>query len=287
MVDAVNPPAPRSPRFSGWFWILPALIVFVLLYTVPLAQMLLRSVMADTVTLDHYGHILAEHIYLKVYWITIQVGIFVTLGCLIAGYPLAYFLTCLQGRWLQFSLIFILLPFWISSLVRNYAWIAILTRNGILNTMLLRAGIISEPLPLMYNMTGVIIGMTYVLMPFMILTLYGVMRGIDPQYIRASSSLGAHPTETFWRVFFPLSLPGVWAGSLLVFVIAIGFFVTPALLGGGRVPTVATLIESQVRGVLNWGLGSALGVVLLASVLLIYFVFDRVLGVEYMFRRRQ
>ena len=129
--------------------------------------------------------------------------------------------------------------------------------------------------------------MSYVLVPFMILSIFSVMRGINPVYVKASASLGASAVETFWRVFFPLTLPGVYAGVLLVFITAMGFFITPALLGGGRVPMIAVLIESQVRGVLNFGVGSALGTLLLAGVLAIYYAFDRLLGVDALFGRKR
>jgi putative spermidine/putrescine transport system permease protein len=279
----------RTWRLSlspGWPWLLPALGFFLVFYVVPLAQMLWRSVSDKGLGLQHYEQIFASDIYINVLISTMKVGVMVAVLCLIVGYPLAYFLSHLSGRWLMLTMIFVLIPFWISSLVRNYAWIVILNRRGIVNSTLMALGVIGEPLDLMYNLTGVIIGMSYVLMPIMILALYAAMKGIDPQYARASSSLGASPQQTFLRVFVPLSLPGIWAGSLLVFIIAIGFFITPAILGGGRVPMMATVIESQVRGVLNWGFGSALGVLLLGAVLIVYLLFDRLLGIEYLIRRR-
>ena len=279
----------RTWRLSlsrAWPWLLPALGFFLVFYVVPLVQMLWRSVSDKGLGLQHYAQIFASDIYINVLISTMKVGVTVAMLCLIVGYPLAYFLSRLTGRWLMLTMIFVLIPFWISALVRNYAWIVILNRRGIVNSTLMALGVIGEPLDLMYNLTGVVIGMSYVLMPIMILALYAAMKGIDPQYARASASLGASPHQTFLRVFVPLSLPGVWAGSLLVFIIAIGFFVTPAILGGGRVPMMATVIEGQVRGVLNWGFGSALGVLLLGAVLIVYLLFDRLLGIEYLIRRR-
>lgn len=273
-------------RASGFLWVVPAVIVFGILYAVPLAQMIYRSLGESGLTFEHYAYVLSEEVYYLVFKITFQVGALVTFSCLLIGYPIAYVLSRLHGRWLLIALAFVLLPFWTSVLVRNYAWIVLLSRRGLVNTLLLDLGLIETPLLLMFNVVGVVIGMTYVLVPFMILSLYAVMQGIDPHLLRASASLGAPPRYTFWRVFFPLSLPGVWAGCLLVFIMAIGFFITPALLGGGRVPMIATLIESQVRGVLNWGVGSALGTLLLLAVLAVYYVFDRVLGVEYLFGSR-
>lgn len=276
----------RPSRLRTWLWLLPALAAFSVFYVLPLAQMFWRSVSDKGFGSQHYVHIFSSTIYINVLVSTMRVGLQVAAVCLVVGYPVAYFLSRITGRRLQLALMFVLIPLWISSLVRNYAWIVILNRPGIVNTLLLRLGLIDEPLELMYNMTGVIIGMSYVLMPVMILTIYSAMRGIDPQYERASASLGASPQQTFVRVFVPLSLPGIWAGCLLVFILAIGFFVTPAILGGGRVPMMATVIENQVRGVLNWGFGSALAVLLLFTVCLVYFVFDRMLGIEYLIRRR-
>jgi putative spermidine/putrescine transport system permease protein len=213
----------------------------------------------------------------------VKIAVFVTAASLVIGYPIAYFISQLRGTAMTIGLAFVLLPFWTSVLVRNYAWFVMLSRNGVINSSLIGLGLTSQPFALLFNTLAVTIGMTYVLVPFMILSLLSVMRGISSSYLRASASLGASRTETFWRVYFPLSKPGVYAGCLLVFITSIGFFITPALLGGGRVPMIAVLIESQVRGVLNFGVGSALGTLLLAIVLILYYIFDRVLGVETMF----
>lgn len=278
--------ADRPPGYIGWLWIAPAALLFVGFYAIPLGQMFYLSITEPHLTLANYQHIWAEPVYLRVFWITFRVAFLVTGACLVIGYPVAYLLATLGGRSLQLALVFILLPFWTSVLVRNYAWMALLSRTGVINSLLLKANVINTPLPLMFNLTGVIIGMTYILVPFMILALYAVMHGIDREYLRASASLGASRFQTFWRVFFPLSLPGIWAGCLLVFIMAIGFFITPALLGGGRVPMIGTLIESQIRGVLNWGLGSALGCVLLIMVAALFFIFDRIFGVKQLFGAR-
>jgi putative spermidine/putrescine transport system permease protein len=274
------------PGGAGWPWVAPALVLFLAFYAVPLGQTFYRSVADPEPTLEHYRHLATEPVYLRVLGVTLEVGLAVTVAALVIGYPVAYLLARLRGRSLQIAFVLVLLPFWTSVLVRNYAWMALLARTGVVNTLLLKAGLVKAPLPLMFNLTGVVIGMTYVLLPFMILALYAIMHGIEPEYLRASASLGASRFQTFWRVFFPLSLPGVWAGCLLVFITAVGFFITPALLGGGRVPMIATLIESQIRGVLNWGLGSALACVLLIIVLALFFAFDRVLGVEQLFGAR-
>lgn len=282
-------PPRGQPRGSSreWLWVLPAALVFGVFYLGALVQLLWRSVADSGFGPHNYAHALGADVYSIVFWNTAKVGVAVTLACLAIGYPLAYCMYASRSPGVRrFILILVLLPFWISALVRNYAWIVILSRQGILNSVLIALGIVDEPLPLMYNLAGVIIGMTYVLVPFMVLTLYSGMQGIDAIYLRASDSLGASRWMTFSRVFLPLSLPGIWAGCLLVFTIAIGFFITPALLGGGRVPMMATLIEAQVRGVLNWGLGSALAVILLAAVILVVLLFNRLLGTKAMFEAR-
>ncbi|HVF62528.1 MAG TPA: ABC transporter permease [Casimicrobiaceae bacterium] len=267
-------------RGAGLVWLAPVLLVFAAFYVVPLARMVLTSLDAPQFNFDHYRYVLHEDLYATVLLITLKISLYVTVLALIIGYPIGYYLSQLRGLALTIALALVLLPFWTSVLVRNYAWLVLLSRRGIVNSILLALGITDQPLSLLFNTTAVVIGITYVLVPFMILSVFSVARAIDPIYVKASASLGASPMTTFWRVFFPLSLPGVYAGVILVFVTAIGFFITPALLGGGRVPMIAVLIENQVRGVLNFGVGSALGTMLLIAVLGIYYVFDRFFGAE-------
>jgi ABC-type spermidine/putrescine transport system permease subunit I len=275
----------RALRSHGLAWLAPVLLVFAVFYVVPLGRMVLAGLDGANFDLKHYRYLMQEDIYVTVLLITLKISLYVTALSLVIGYP-AYYLAQLRGMALLVGLAFVLLPFWTSVLVRNYAWFVLLSRRGVINTTLLQLGIVDQPLPLLFNTTAVVIGMTYVLVPFMILSILSVARAIDPIYVKASASLGASPLATFWNVYFPLSLPGVYAGVLLVFITAIGFFITPALLGGGRVPMIAVLIENQVRGVLNFGVGSALGTVLLIAVLAIYYVYDRVLGVESLFGAR-
>jgi ABC-type spermidine/putrescine transport system permease subunit I len=270
-------------RSHGLAWLAPVLVVFALFYVVPLGRMIFAGFDGAHLDLNHYRYLAQEDIYVTVFAITLKIALYVTTTTLIVGYPIAYYLAQLRGTALMVGLTFVLLPFWTSVLVRNYAWFVLLARRGVVNSMLMQVGVTADPLPLLFNTTAVVVGMTYVLVPFMILSILSVARAIDPIYLKASSSLGASPMATFWNVFFPLSLPGVYAGVLLVFITAIGFFITPALLGGGRVPMIAVLIENQVRGVLNFGVGSALGTVLLVAVLAIYYVYDRVLGVDALF----
>jgi ABC-type spermidine/putrescine transport system permease subunit I len=177
-------------------------------------------------------------------------------------------------------LIAVLIPFWTSILVRTYAWMVLLQRRGALNTLLVQFGLIQEPLELMYNRFGVLVGMVHILLPYMILPLYSVMQGIDMDLIKAAENLGANPLQSFARVFFPLSLPGVGAGLSLVFILAVGFFITPALMGGARETMIAQLIQRLISILLDWELGSALAFVLLAVVLIFFMLFNRLLGLD-------
>ena len=182
-------------------------------------------------------------------------------------------------------MIFVLVPFWTSVLVRTYAWLVLLQRKGIINETLLRLGIIQEPLQLAHNLTGSIIGMVHIMLPFLILPLYATMRGIDTDLVRAAVGLGASPRSAFWHVFFPMSLPGLSAGIVLVFILSLGFYVTPALLGGGRVQMLAQRIESTITVYSNWGAASALGVVLLLLAILMIWLMNRVFGLDKLFMR--
>ena len=264
---------------------LPAASTFFLFYILPLARLLTRSVYEGGFTLDHYAHLLHEPIYRTAFYTTFWIAGVVTVACILIGYPIAYLLRRLRPPYQHIVLAIVLIPFWTSVLVRSYAFIGLLSRTGVINKTLLGLGLIKSPLPLLYNETGVIIGMTYILLPMMILTIYSGMYGIEDRLLAASESLGGRPIVTFLRIFLPLSLPGVWTGSLLVFVTGLGFFITPALLGGGRVPTLAMMIESQMHGVLNWGLGAALSVVLLGTSVLVFVLFERIAGLESLIRR--
>ena len=179
-------------------------------------------------------------------------------------------------------LVGVLLPFWTSLLVRTTAWIVLLQTQGVINDLLVGLGVIGDQqrLTMVYNRTGTLIAMTHVLLPFMVLSLYSVMRTIKPQYLRAAASLGAGPVQAFWRVYWPLSLPGVGAGALLVFIVALGYYITPALVGGRSGQLIANLIAYHMQESLNWGLAAALGAILLLCVLMFYVGYDRVVGIN-------
>jgi putative spermidine/putrescine transport system permease protein len=204
----------------------------------------------------------------------------VTLIAAVLGYPLAYLMATVSGRARALLVVLVLVPFWTSVLVRTFAWMVILGKQGLINQLLLGWGVIDRPLTLIYNMLGVQVGMVHVLLPFMVFPLYSVMARIDLALVTAARSLGASPRQAFLRVFFPLSLPGVTAGCVLIFLMAVGFYITPALLGGEGQVTFATLIELVVRDLLDWNFGASLGVFLLAVVGGLFVVFTTVLGLD-------
>lgn len=212
----------------------------------------------------------SQRIFVKVLLRTFWVGLIVTAACLALGYPLAYFIAHASARTATWLIALVLLPFWTSVLVRTTAWAVLLQREGAVNDLLRAVGLISEPLQMIYNRTGVYIAMTHVLLPFMVLPLYGVMRGIPPSSTRAALSLGATPSVAFRRVYLPQSMPGVTAGCLLVFILALGFYVTPALMGGADDQLVSFFIAFYTNETLNWGMAAALSSILLLVTLLLY-----------------
>jgi putative spermidine/putrescine transport system permease protein len=221
-----------------------------------------------------------QRIYLAAFERTFLISGTVTLLCLILGYPVAYLLATLPPRQSNRLMIFVIVPFWTSLLVRTTAWYVLLQPNGVVNSLFMNTGLTTSPIPLMFNRTGVLIGMTHVLLPFMILANYAVMRGISPVYQRAAVSLGAHPVAAFFRIYVPQTLPGIGTGTFLVFVLAVGYYITPALLGGGGDEMISQLIAIQMERQLNWGLAAALSVYLVLFTLAAYFVFNHFVGVD-------
>jgi len=260
--------------------LMPILCWFLVIYLYPILGMFLRSLFDPALTAKHYAHFLEVTVYQKVLINTTKLALLVAFCTLILGYPVAYLLATVRPRMANLLMFLVLLPFWMSILVRSFAWVILLGRSGVINSVLLNLGIIENPLPLMYNWFGVTLGMVHILLPFMILPMSSVMKGIDRNLMLAAQNLGAGPIQTFFRVFFPLSLPGVIAGSLLVFIIALGFFITPTLLGGTKNMTIAMLIETQVNALLNWGFASALSVILLSSTLIILLIGARFTKLE-------
>jgi len=225
-----------------------------------------------------------RQIHLQLFWKTIWVSGAVMLACLFLGYPVAYLMAHLPARTSNLLMILVLLPFWTSLLVRTTAWIAMLQSQGVLNDIFVWLGITSDDsrFSLIYNMTGTLIAMTHILLPFMILPIYSVMRAIPPSHVRAAKSLGATNWTAFRRVYFPATIPGIGAGGLLVFILSIGYYITPALVGGQDGQLISNFIAYHMQRSLNWSLAAALGGILLAIVLILYWAYDRVVGIDNM-----
>jgi putative spermidine/putrescine transport system permease protein len=219
-----------------------------------------------------------QAIYLDIFARTFWMGLVITAICLVLAYPLAYLLANLPARQSNLLMILVLLPFWTSILVRVAAWIVLLQSGGLINGALQALGIIDEPLQLVFNRTGVYISMVHIMLPFMILPIYSVMKGISPTYMRAAVSLGCHPFASFWRVYFPQTLAGVGAGGLLVFILSIGYYITPALLGSPNDQMISYFVAFYTNTTINWGMATALGGLLLAATLLLYVIYNWLVG---------
>ena len=222
----------------------------------------------------------SARIYLQLYGKTLKIALIITVLTLVLGYPLAYAIAGMSAKVAGIMLIFVLLPFWTSLLVRTTSWIVLLQTNGVVNSFLMGVGITAEPLEMMYTEFATIVAMTHILLPFMVLPLYSVMRGIDPSYVRAALSLGSGPMAAFCRVYFPMTLPGLSAGTLLVFIISVGYYITPALVGGTDGQMISNLIAFHMQQSNNWELAAALGSLLLFLVMVLYWVYDRLVGAK-------
>ncbi|TXH92266.1 MAG: ABC transporter permease [Pseudomonas sp.] len=219
-----------------------------------------------------------QAIYLDIFVRTFWMGLVITLVCLALAYPVAYLLASLPTRTSNLLMILVLLPFWTSILVRVAAWIVLLQSGGLINSALLAMGVIDKPLQLVFNRTGVYISMVHIMLPFMILPIYSVMKGISPSYMRAAISLGCHPFASFWRVYFPQTLAGVGAGCLLVFILSIGYYITPALLGSPSDQMISYFVAFYTNSTINWGMATALGGLLLVATMLLYVVYSWLVG---------
>ncbi len=262
----------------------PALLLVLVVLVIPVGWLFYVSFIgADgQFSLENYQRMTTRKSYARIFQKTFEVSIITTGICILIGYPLAYFLSQLPSRIANICLITVLLPFWTSLLVRTYAWLVLLQKRGLVNEWAIDLGLWDEPLKIVHNMTGTLIGMVHIMLPFLVLPLYGSMRALNRDYLKAASNLGASPMRSFWTVFFPLSTPGLFAGSLIVFVLCLGFFVTPAVLGGGKVIMVSMKIASNIELFVNWGAASALGVVLLVLTMLILWLAARFLRLDQM-----
>lgn len=219
-----------------------------------------------------------QAIYVNIFMRTIWIAGVVTIASLLIGFPVAYLLANTSSKVSNLLMFCVLLPFWTSLLVRTSAWVVLLQKNGIVNSSLMGLGIIDEPLTMLFARPGVYVGFLHLLLPFVILPLYSVMKSISPAYMRAATSLGAHPAEAFVRVYLPQTLPGIGAGGVLAFILAIGYYITPALIGGPQDQMLSYFIANHANSSLNWGLASALGIVLLATTLIFFTIYNRLTG---------
>ncbi|HSE48295.1 MAG TPA: ABC transporter permease [Terriglobales bacterium] len=251
----------------------PATLLLLALFAAPLLRLLALSVAGGS--LAAYERVLTNELYLRVIFETFKIAAIVTLLTLALGYPVAYVMATSGRAWQLVGIAFVLLPFWTSILVRTYAWMVMLGRNGVVNRTLIGWGVIDSPLPLLNNLAGVLIGMVHVLLPYMILPVFNAVKNVDPNLVLAAVGLGAPRWRAFLRITLPLTMNGVAAGVTLVFTLSLGFFITPALLGGGRVVMVANLIEEQVRELLNWAFAGALSAILLALTLVAFWGISR------------
>lgn len=268
---------------------LPALLLIVVTMLLPVGWLFYLSVLSDagTFSLEHYRRMWEQPSYLRTFMTTFEVSFLTTGICVVLGYPLAYFLSELPKRAANLCMIAVLLPLWTSLLVRTYAWLVLLQRHGLINSWGMQLGLWDEPLTLVHNLTGTLIGTVHVMLPFLVLPLYAAMRGIDRDLLKAAANLGAAPVRTFWSVFFPLSISGLTTGALIVFILCLGFYVTPAVLGGGKVIMVSNRIANDIDMFFNWGAASALGVVLLMLTVAVIAAASRLVRLEGVLRGKR
>lgn len=261
----------------------PLTLLLVTLLIYPVGQLLLLSVYRNGgFSLAQYRQLFASSVYVDVLLITLKISGLTTLLAVIAGYPVAYLISAVAKERKAALLFWVLLSFWTSFLVRAFAWVVLLGRNGVINKLLMSLGIIDRPASLLFNLGSVLVGMVHALLPLAVLTMLSVMENIDRNLLKAASTLGARPGTAFWKIYFPLSLPGVAAAAIMVFVTAIGFFIVPALLGGQHETMITQLIIDQIQQTLNWGFAGAISVLLLLVVLVVFVIYDRVLGLSTM-----
>jgi putative spermidine/putrescine transport system permease protein len=275
----------RAPRRidSYWILVLPLLAILMALYLYPVIKVLAVSVTDPALGFGNYELLASNSGIQKMLWVTLRICVITSVITMGLGYVVSYVLVHVGDRHRMWMLLFILIPFWVSVLIRSFSWLILLRPDGIVNDLLIGVGLISEPLDLVRNETGVVIGMVHYMLPIAVLPLYANMRGIDQSFVAAARGLGAGPFGAFCRVFLPLSLAGVAGAGLLVFIFSLGFFVTPAILGGGKTIMIAEYVSIQILNIVKWGTGAMLSVVLLATVALLLAAMSRVINVREVF----
>lgn len=272
------PPEKRRRRSRGFAPAVPVLTFLLLCFTLPVLALLLRSVMEPHLGLQNYAALLATSTYANVLENTFVISFIVTAITTLIGLPLAWFIAVAPSRVGRFMFGIVILSMWTNLLARTYAWMVLLQDNGPINNFLIWTGIIQNPLPLYGSMAGVVIGMVYIMLPFMVISLRGPLASLDPSMFQAASLCGASRLQSFTRIFLPLLLPGLAAGGLIIFVMSLGYYITPSLLGGAQDMMLAELIAQQVQTLLNWGLAGAASFVLLVVTLTLYAVQARYLA---------
>jgi ABC-type spermidine/putrescine transport system permease subunit I len=281
--DVVAPPRSGGFRFGALWLAVPGTVFLLVFFAWPVAQLIGLSFFSpDTgqFSLATYERIASVDVYVRVLGITFRIAGYTALWSLLIGYPLAYWLSRMPALHRGRMLLFVMVPFWTSYLVKTFAWMIVLGRSGIINSLAMGTGITSQPLPLLHNEFGVMVGMVHAMVPLAVMTMLPVMAGIDRRLVQAAQTLGASPAHAFWLVYFKLSLPGVAAAGLLVFISSLGFFIVPAFLGGRRETMLAQLIITQVQELLNWPFAGALAAMMLAAALISCWIYDRVFGLS-------
>jgi putative spermidine/putrescine transport system permease protein len=280
LAAAMPMPARRSGEgMRAGLLVAPAVLYLIILFVIPIGYMLTLSVTDPALSLANYRRLFTVPLYLHVLLNTFKLSLIVTLACLVLGYPLAYVMARRNDWVATVFLVAVGMSFWTGFIVRTYAWLVILGRKGPISAFYAAFGL-GPPPQLLFTSFASALGMTHILLPYMVLALYGVMRKIDPSYLRAAESLGARPFAAFRDVFLPLSLPGVVNGCILVFTICLGFYITPILLGTPRDMMISQLINQQIEDLLAWGFASAIATVLLAATLVLLAIYNRFAGLD-------
>ncbi|MCH8996634.1 MAG: ABC transporter permease [Proteobacteria bacterium] len=270
----------RNEKLILFAFLLPTLALLAVFFFYPMLSFLAQSIFDPDFTLKHFEKSFGRPVYLRILWKTLKVSAWTTVSCFAIGYPVAFVMAHATGKTKITIVAFVLIPFWTSVLVRMFAWMALLGRDGVINRALIHINLIDQPLEMLFTQFAVLVGMVHYMLPYMILPIFAVMMGIPRNLMDAAANLGAPPHKVFWRVYFPLSLPGIGAGGLLVFIISMGFYVTPALLGGAKDVLLAQIIEQQISDTLNWGFAAALSVILLTVTIVLFFLYDRLISPE-------
>lgn len=275
----------RGERWALFGLGLPALSLVALVVLVPVGWLFFLSFLDDdgAWSLANYRRLIVQPSYGRILLTSFEISLLVTAICTVLGYALAYLMTQMPPRRAGLMMVGVMMPFWTSILVRTYAWLVLLQRDGLINHWGMRLGLWQKPLVLVYNLEGTMVGLVHIMLPFMVLPLYGAMRAIDRDYVRAAANLGAGPAQVFWQVFLPLSRPGLLAGATITFILCLGSYVTPAVLGGGRVIMAANQVASDIELYFSWGPAAAFGVVLLAVTALLLFIATRFARLDRLF----